>query len=93
MPIDSVRKRKAAAWITGIIPPSIHPDGSFDQGDRQTIGWGYYGILAGASLAITPEGIAFNLYQVRARSLINYMVKAIGLDRYITKSRSKDLER
>ncbi len=49
MAIDTERKRKSVAgvgrkWHPGVVVS----DGSFDQGDRQTIGRSYHGILAGA---------------------------------------------
>ena len=45
MAIDSASKRNSVVGIPGL-PISISIDGSFDQGDRQTIGWSYRGILA-----------------------------------------------
>lgn len=47
MAIDSERKRKSAAMIgPPINAPVIVPDGTIAKEDRQTIGWGYYGITA-----------------------------------------------
>ena len=49
MAIDSALKRASIAAIGSLfIGPSVIADGSFDQADRQTIGYGYAGILAGA---------------------------------------------
>ena len=54
MAIDSAAKRASIVAI-GLcaIGPSVIPDGSFDQADRQTVGYGYYGILS------RPPGEAF----------------------------------
>lgn len=47
MAIDSQRKRQSIASVGFVgLQPTITPDGSFSQGDRQTIGYSYYGILA-----------------------------------------------
>ena len=48
MAIDSARKRKSAAQMAvSHGPVAVVPDSSFAAADRQTIGWGYYGILVG----------------------------------------------
>jgi hypothetical protein len=49
MAIDSLRKRASVASLgLAFLGPSVVADGSFIQGDRQTIGHGYYGINVGA---------------------------------------------
>ena len=47
MPIDSASKRASAAGFS-TLEEFIIPDGTLDQGDRQTIGNCYSGILAEA---------------------------------------------
>jgi hypothetical protein len=48
MAIDTRQKRASAMTVcTCWYPPAVQPDGSFDQADRQNIGWSYTGILAG----------------------------------------------
>lgn len=55
MAIDSERKRKSIAAISlYALGPTAVADGSFNQADRQTIGYGYYGILAGAGNGDPP---------------------------------------
>ena len=52
MAIDSERKRKSAAQMAvSHGPVTVVPDGSFSAADKQTIGWGYYGILEEDSAA------------------------------------------
>lgn len=55
MPIDTAAKRRGAGgvgyWIVG---PGVTPDAAKGQTWRQSSGWGYRGILAGA--APTPTG-------------------------------------
>ena len=48
MAIDTRKKRQAVASV-GMpwMPPAIVPDGSIDLFDRQVIGWGYGGVVAG----------------------------------------------
>lgn len=54
MAIDSAIKRASIAAIAALaIGPSVVPSGSFDQADRQVIGYSYAGILAGAPPAST----------------------------------------
>jgi len=58
MAIDNQRKRQSIVAISAyFLGPSVVPDGSFVQGDRQTIGYGYYGINVQA-----PGGIAFSIF-------------------------------
>ena len=48
MAVDSERKRKSIVAIGFlVVGPVVVADGSFDQGDRQTSGYGYFGINAG----------------------------------------------
>ena len=50
MAIDTERKRKSAATVATIWnAPSVVPDGTIAQADRQHIGWSYSGILAQAA--------------------------------------------
>jgi hypothetical protein len=50
MAIDSLRKRASIASLgLAFLCPSVVPDGSFVQADRQTIGHSYYGIAAGSA--------------------------------------------
>jgi hypothetical protein len=50
MAIDSRRKRASVAALgLAFLGPSIVPDGSFVQADRQAIAHSYYGILAGGA--------------------------------------------
>lgn len=47
MAIDTERKRRSAVAISlYALGPSVLADGGFDQGDRQTIGYGYSGNAA-----------------------------------------------
>lgn len=49
--IDTQRKRRSAIAIGFMaLAPSVFPDGSLDQGDRQAAGYGYQGILAGTGI-------------------------------------------
>lgn len=58
MAIDTQRKRQSIVAISGyFLGPVVVPDGSFVQGDRQTIGYGYYGINVQ-----TPSGITFPIF-------------------------------
>lgn len=51
MAIDSLRKRASVACLgLAFLGPSVVPDGTLAQADRQTIGYGYYGILAAAGI-------------------------------------------
>lgn len=60
MAIDTERKRKSAAQMcVAHGPATVVPDGSFSTEDRQTIGWGYYGILVGEP---TVENAAFMMF-------------------------------
>lgn len=54
MAIDTPRKRMSVAAIS-LYPlgPVLVPDGSFAVADRQTIGYGYYGIIADVAIAET----------------------------------------
>jgi hypothetical protein len=50
MAIDTAQKRASSATISAIWNgPSVIPDSSFDQADRQHIAWSYSGILAAAA--------------------------------------------
>ncbi len=58
MAIDTQRKRQSIVAISAyFLGPAIVPDSSFAQGDRQTIGYGYYGINVQA-----PGGITFPVF-------------------------------
>ena len=58
MAIDSAAKRKSIAAIGLImVGPVVVPDGSFDQSDRQVIGYGYGGILAGEAVNTTATRV------------------------------------
>lgn len=58
MAIDSEQKRKSIATVaTPWNGPSIVPSGSFDQADRQHIGWSYSGIAAA-----TPGAFVFPIF-------------------------------
>lgn len=51
MAIDTAQKRKSVATVASYWnAPSVIADGSFNQADRQHIGWSYSGILAGAAV-------------------------------------------
>lgn len=51
MAIDSAAKRRNVATIGQVwMAPGITPDATPDQAWRQVAGWGYRGILAGASV-------------------------------------------
>lgn len=53
MAVDSERKRKSIVAIGFmVIGPVVVADGSFDEGDRQTIGYSY----ASQSTPIVPAG-------------------------------------
>ena len=54
MAIDSEAKRKSIAAI-GLyaIGATVLPSGTFDEAQRQVVGYGYYGILAGEP--VIPE--------------------------------------
>ena len=57
MAIDTETKRKSIASIGAMFIGSVVvPTGSFDQADRQVIGYSYSGILAGGgpSIVVTP---------------------------------------
>lgn len=50
MAIDTARKRASVASLgLAFLGASIVPDGSFVEGDRQTIGHGYYGLSTAAT--------------------------------------------
>jgi len=50
--IDNERKRRSLIAISLYsMGPSVVPDGTIVQGDRQTIGYGYYGIAAQSTAA------------------------------------------
>ena len=54
MAIDTREKRQAAAWVSGVGPPSVTPNALKDQEWRQESGWGYSGIAAAAPAAAPP---------------------------------------
>ena len=57
MAIDTARKRKSAAQMcVAHGPVTVVPDGSLGAADRQTVGWGYYGILISEPAA--PETLS-----------------------------------
>ena len=63
MAIDTATKRASIAAIGLMaIGPSVIPTGSFDQADRQAIGYSYSGILAGSP--VVPADIDANTDQV-----------------------------
>ena len=56
--IDSAAKRKSVVAIgLMMVGPVVVPDGSFDQSDRQVIGYGYGGILAGEAVNTTANRV------------------------------------
>ena len=51
MAIDSLRKRASVASLgLAFLGPSVVPDGTLGQADRQTVAHSYYGILAGSAI-------------------------------------------
>lgn len=51
MAIDTAAKRRSAATVGQVwMAPGITPDATPGQEWRQSSGWGYEGILAGASI-------------------------------------------
>ena len=67
MAIDSPAKRKSVVAIGLImVGPVVVPDGSFDQFDRQVIGYGYGGILAGEAADTTAGFICVRGSQLTA---------------------------
>ena len=78
MALDSARKRKSAAWVGQVFsPPTIAPDGSIGQADRQTAGWGYYGILATSAVASTVTGRARVLEGYSSRVVEGYALRVV----------------
>jgi len=70
MAIDSAIKRASIASIGSFfVGPSVIPTGGFDQADRQHIGYGYSGILAGEaveeSMVVTAPRAAKRRYSSR----------------------------
>jgi hypothetical protein len=65
MAIDTATKRASIAAI-GLMRngPTVVPSGSFDQADRQVIGYSYSGILATASAV--SEGASTSLSVTRS---------------------------
>ena len=54
MAVDTPTKRKSIAAIGAMfVGPTVVPTGSFDQADRQVIGYSYSGILVGSGTAET----------------------------------------
>jgi hypothetical protein len=54
MAIDTQQDRQSAATVATVWnPPTIVPDGSFNQADRQQIGYCYSGILIGGAVGPT----------------------------------------
>ena len=65
MAIDSAAKRKSIAAISLIcIGPVVVPDGTLAQFDRQVVGYGYGGILAGAPAAATAEFVCLGSAEI-----------------------------
>jgi len=61
MAIDTQAKRMSVIGISLYATcPSVLPDGSFDQADRQTIGYGYSGNLVGG----IPDVIFANRHSI-----------------------------
>jgi hypothetical protein len=55
MAIDTERKRKSIVSIgQRQVGPGVVPDGSFDQADRQAIGYSYAGIAAEGGVNVFP---------------------------------------
>lgn len=53
MAIDTAAKRRSAATVGQVwMPPGVTPDATPGQEWRQSSGWGYEGILAGAAAAV-----------------------------------------
>ena len=53
MAIDTAAKRRSAATVAQVwMAPGVTPDATPDQAWRQSSGWGYEGILAGAAAAV-----------------------------------------
>ncbi len=71
MPIDTAAKRRSAGgvgyWVVG---PGVTPNAARPQGWRQSSGWGYLGILAGA--APTPTGQVPRPSRYRGGHRVNY---------------------
>lgn len=64
MAIDSEQKRKSAATVAMIWNgPSVVPDGTINQADRQHIGWSYSGIAAGAPPGANSMPMAMIYYR------------------------------
>ena len=61
MPIDTARKRRGVAgigyWLFG---PGVTPDATPDVFWRQSVGWGYGGIVVGAAVAAGAANIDTN---------------------------------
>lgn len=54
MAVDTLRKRASIVAIGFMAAgPSVVADGSFDQGDRQTIGYSYAGVM---EASVVPAG-------------------------------------
>jgi hypothetical protein len=78
MAIDSERKRKSAAWLGQVFsPPTVVPDGSLAQVDRQTIAWGYYGITSTVVTPVTVTGAMRALEGYMARVAEGYEARII----------------
>ena len=57
MAIDTAQKRASAATVGAVWNgPSVIPDGTISQADRQQIGWGYSGILLPISITVYSVG-------------------------------------
>lgn len=54
MALDTQAKRMSVVAASLYVAPSVLPDGSFNQGDRQAIGFGYSGIAVGAPPVVSP---------------------------------------
>lgn len=93
MAIDTAQKRASLATVANPWNgPSIIPDGSLDQGDRQQVGWSYSGILAAAPLlpfALEIEELSLSRFGVLTESVPRYPVAAQSTLRYPVVVQSK----
>ena len=77
MAIDSAAKRASSAGFL-TLEEHVIPDGTLDQGDRQTMAWSYGGILAAALAA--PIICAFELFSVLTDKINLHSVLKSTLD-------------
>ena len=71
MAIDSALKRRSAAGLPGLpLGPGVTPDAARPLAWRQSAGWGYAGIAAGAAAVLVP---------VASRTLANLRPRTRGI--------------